>query len=328
MSRKFLLILLAIFFTTLRFSFGQDPVFSQFYFNPVYLNPAYAGASKYIRLGLIYKNQWVGLNMPYSTYGASYDRTIQRFKNSGMGVNIVSDVEGNGTFVSTNVDLIYSYGFKPSYNSQLRFGLQTSALMRNRSYASLTFPDMINSVGVVEGSTGLTGSTTWNYDIAVGVAGDWNIFYGGVAVHHILEPVELQTSTQTAYIPRKYSVNIGAEFNLYKWYRFRDELLLSPNIIFIQQGNYNQLNIGAYISRLNFMAGFWLRENLSFDASSFIITAGYADEGFRVGYSYDFSILRYGLRGMPTSSHEVTLGWNFEYKRDKRKYRYMKCPKF
>lgn len=328
MKKRFLPILFTIFFLSGRFTYGQDPVFSQFYFNPVYLNPAYAGAGKYIRFGLIYKNQWVGLNMPYSTYGVSYERTIQRYKNNGMGVNIVSDVEGNGTFVSTNVDLIYSYGFKPSYNSQLRFGLQTSALMRNRNYSNLIFPDMIDAVGEVDGASGLTGTTTWNYDISLGAVGEWSNFYGGVAVHHILEPIELRTANRTAYIPRKYTVHVGGEFNLYRWYRFRDELLLSPNIVFIKQGKFDQLNIGAYLSRTNFIVGVWLRENLSFNTHSYILTAGYADDGFRVGYSYDFSILQHGLRGLPTSSHEVTLGWNFQYKKDKRKYRYMKCPKF
>lgn len=329
MKTRFFIAFIVIFFLSLRFSYGQDPIFSQFYFNPVLLNPAYAGANKYIRLGLVYKNQWIGLNYPYSTCGVSYDRTIQRYKNSGMGVNLVSDIEGNGTFARTNVDLIYSYEIKPTYNTHLRFGIQTSAIMRNRNYSNLTFPDMISSTGQVSGSSGLTGKTTWNYDIALGVAGDWNNFYGGVAVHHILEPVELQTTTETAYIPRKYTIHLGAEFNLYKWYRFKDELLFSPNVIFIQQGNsFNQLNVGAYFSRMNIMVGFWLRENINLKSNSFVMTLGYADDGFRIGYSYDFSILQYGLRGLPTSSHEVTFGWNFQYKKDKRKYRYMKCPKF
>jgi hypothetical protein len=76
------------------------------------------------------------------------------------------------------------------------------------------------------------------------------------------------------------------------------------------------------------VAGLWLRENLSLNSHTFIITAGYADDVFRMGYSYDFSVFQYGFRGLPTSSHEVTLGWNFEYKKGRRKYRYIKCPKF
>lgn len=328
MKKNFLPILI-IFFLSCRYAHGQDPVFSQVYFNPVFLNPAYAGANKYIRLGFVYKNQWLALGLPYSTYGVSYDRTLQLYQKSGIGFNIISDIEGGGTFARTSVDIIYAYGIKPSYNSQVRFGLQTSAIMRNRNFSSLTFPDMINHTGGIEGTSGLVGSSTWNYDVAAGVAADWDNFYGGVAVHHILEPVELRTAAQTAFIPRKYTVHFGADFNLFRWYRFRDALVISPNFIFIQQGRYfNQMSLGAYISRLNFIVGLWYRGNINFSNNSFVMTVGYADDGFRVGYSYDFSIMRYGFRGLPTSTHEVTLGWNFQYKKDRRKYRYMKCPKF
>ena len=52
------------------------------------------------------------------------------------------------------------------------------------------------------------------------------------------------------------------------------------------------------------------------------------DDQFRFGYSYDFGIYNKGFRGLQTSTHEVTFGWNFEYKKGKKKFRYIKCPKF
>lgn len=307
---------------------GQDPIFSQLFFNPLYLNPAYAGASKYIRLGLIYRNQWTAMNMPYSTFGVSYDRTVQKIR-SGVGVNIVSDVEALGVFTRTTMDIVYAYGIQPTYNSHLRFGLQTSAIMRSRNYSGLVFPDMIDVGGNTSGSPDFNGVTSWNYDFSVGVAGDYENFYGGIAVHHILEPVEARYAGTKAYIPRKYTVHLGADFNLFKWYRFKEVLLFSPNVIYIQQGEFNQLNLGAYLSRYRLVAGLWFRDNLSLNSHTFIITVGYQDDVFRIGYSYDFSIMDYGLRGLPSSSHEVTLGWNFEYKNKyRRKFRYIKCPKF
>lgn len=328
MIRKFLIALSLLFLSLISTSsFGQDPVFSQLFFNPLYLNPAYAGASKYIRFGIIYRNQWTVLDMPFSTYGLSYDRTIHPIK-SGIGFNLITDVESKGVFTRTTFDAIYAYGIQPTYNSHIRFGLQTSAIMRSRNYSGLVFPDMIDVTGDVTGNSDYAGTTSWNYDFSLGVAGDWENIYGGIAVHHLLQPVEARYMGQNAYIPRKYTVHLGADFNLYKWYKFKEELTFSPNIIYIQQENFNQLNLGFYFSRHRIVAGFWLRENLSLKSHSFILTAGYADNVFRMGYSYDFSIFQYGLRGLPTSSHEVTLGWNFEYKKGKRKFRYIKCPKF
>ena len=326
MFRKFFVAIGITMVTSIRV-FGQDPIFSQLFFNPLYLNPAYAGASKYMRLGVVYRNQWTMIDMPYSTYVVSFDRTIQSIK-SGVGLNIVADVEGKGVFSRTTVDLVYAYGIQPSYNSHLRFGIQTSGIVRTRNYSGLVFPDMIDINGDVTGTYNTSGITTWNYDFSLGVAGDFENFYGGIAVHHLLEPVEATYQDTKAYIPRKYTVHIGADFNLYKWYKFKEVLLLSPNIIYIQQAKFNQLNIGFYLSRHWLVGGFWLRENLSLNSHSFIFTIGYTDDLFRMGYSYDFSIMKYGLRGLPTSSHEVTLGWNFEYKKGKSKYKYIKCPKF
>jgi Protein of unknown function (DUF3308). len=113
--------------------------------------------------------------MPYTTYGVSYDRTIQAIK-SGIGFNIVSDVEGKGIFSRTSVDFVYAYGIQPSYNSHLRFGLQTSVIMRTRNYSGLVFPDMLDIGGNVTGTQEYPGFTSWNYDFSLGVAGDYDNF--------------------------------------------------------------------------------------------------------------------------------------------------------
>ena len=307
--------------------FAQDPSFSQLYFNHLYLNPAYAGASKYIRLGLVYRNQWMGAQNPYNTYGVSYDRTIQAIK-SGMGINIINDVQSGGVIQRTSIDLIYAYGVKTTYNSHLRGGIQASIIMKNQNLSNLVFPDMIDQNGDVQGTSGLTGKTSMMYDFSAGVVGDWDIFYGGIAVHHLFKPVEASIDGQNAYLPRKYTVHVGCELNLYKWYRFKQKLMFSPNIVYIRQQNFQQLNLGAYFTRFQIVAGIWLRENLDLKSHTFVLTAGYSNDQFRLGYSYDFGVYDKGFRGLATSTHEVTFGWNFEYKKGKKKFRYIKCPKF
>ena len=53
--------------------YSQDPTFTQFYSNPVYLNPALAGSSGCPRIGLNYRNEWPQLTGNYVTYCASFD---------------------------------------------------------------------------------------------------------------------------------------------------------------------------------------------------------------------------------------------------------------
>ena len=52
---------------------AQDPQFTQFYANPLYLNPAFAGSSRCPRVNINYRNQWPALKETYITTSASYD---------------------------------------------------------------------------------------------------------------------------------------------------------------------------------------------------------------------------------------------------------------
>jgi type IX secretion system PorP/SprF family membrane protein len=324
--KKIVLIALIVVVSNIRL-YAQDPSFSQLFFNHLYLNPAYAGASKYIRLGLVYRNQWMYAKLPYTTYGVSYDQTIKDIK-SGVGVNLINDVQSNGIINRTSVDFIYAYGVQTGFRSHVRGGLQASLILKNQNLSNLVFPDMIDPNGQVIGSSGLSGKTSMMYDFSAGVAGDYDVFYGGFAIHHLFQPIEARVGGQTAYLPRKYTIHLGCEFNLYKWYRFKQKLMFSPNIIYIRQQKYQQLNIGAYFTRFQLVAGVWLRENLDLKSHTFVFTGGYTNDQFRFGYSYDFGVYDQGFRGLQTSTHEVTFGWNFEYKKSKKKFRYIKCPKF
>ena len=90
---------------------AQDPTFTQFYSNPIYLNPAFAGSHGCPRFGLNYRNEWPSLTGNYVTYSAAYD---QYFKNisGGIGVLVTHDEQGSGTIQTSMLGLIYSYHLK------------------------------------------------------------------------------------------------------------------------------------------------------------------------------------------------------------------------
>ena len=71
-----LIIILWIMFLT-GSAIGQDVSFSQFYTNPLYLNPAFSGAAEIPRAALQYRNQWQGFENAFSTYSAALDIPVK-----------------------------------------------------------------------------------------------------------------------------------------------------------------------------------------------------------------------------------------------------------
>src|SRR5918993_275054 len=87
---------------------AQDPQFTQFYANPLYLNPAFAGSVRCPRVGLNYRNQWPALNKAYITNSASYDQHFDAI-NGGIGILVLTDKAGEGTLSTTNISGMYAY---------------------------------------------------------------------------------------------------------------------------------------------------------------------------------------------------------------------------
>ena len=77
------LLIMSILMLVAKFSSAQDPHFSQIQYNPLYLNPAFAGVTEYGKLNRVaglYRDQWRTLPVPYSTTTASFDRLLKKFK--------------------------------------------------------------------------------------------------------------------------------------------------------------------------------------------------------------------------------------------------------
>ena len=93
--------ILVVLFLVVGFSsFSQDPQFTQFYANPIYLNPAFAGSNVCPRFSMNYRNEWPSLTGNYVTTSVSYD---QYFKNisGGFGVIAMHDQQGQGTIYTS-----------------------------------------------------------------------------------------------------------------------------------------------------------------------------------------------------------------------------------
>ena len=302
---------------------AQDPTFTQFYSNPVYLNPALAGSSGCPRVALNYRNEWPQLTGNYVTYAAAYD---SYFKNISGGVGLIAlhDVQGQGTIQTSMIGASYSNYLKVNRKFRLMFGAQAAYYQKYLDWSKLTFGDMIDprrgfiyQTGDVPRGNGRHGF----FDVSAGIVGFSKNFYFGAAFHHLNRPDESMILGQSK-LPIKITGHIGANIKLGQRGRYSSTTFLSPNIIYQNQNGFQQLNVGAYLKYESFTIGAWYRNK-----DAFILTVGINTDNYRIGYSYDLTVSPLG-NGVSGGSHEVSLGINLKCKKPARDFRRISCPSF
>jgi type IX secretion system PorP/SprF family membrane protein len=123
---------------------AQDPQFTQFYANPLYLNPAFAGTARCPRISMNYRNQWPNLSGNYVTYSVAGDLHVDALA-GGLGILVTTDDQAHGTLKTTNASLIYSYQAVINREFSLKFGLQATYMQKSLDAQNLHFGDMIDA---------------------------------------------------------------------------------------------------------------------------------------------------------------------------------------
>jgi type IX secretion system PorP/SprF family membrane protein len=302
-------------------SFAQDPIFTQFYANPLYLNPAFAGADYCPRVSLNYRNQWPGISGSFITTSASYDQHIDAL-NGGIGLLVWDDRAGEGTLSTTNVSGIYSYEMRVTRKFTVRAGLQATWAQKSLNWSKLTFGDQIHSRrGFIFNTQEIQRDETANYvDFSAGLVGYTENVFGGISVNHLTEPNESVVKGSSP-LPRKITFHGGVNIPLNARSTRGPKTYISPNLIAQLQGKATQINLGMYLSRGPLIAGLWYRYN-----ESVIALIGFQTGIMKFGYSYDITVSK--LSNTTAGSHEISLGFQFNCKPKRRSFRTISCPSF
>lgn len=307
---------------------GQDPHFSQFYANPLYLNPAMAGTQVCPRLIFNYRNQWPSISGTYVTYNASYDQHIDAIS-GGLGVLVNVDRAGEGTLSTTMASLIYSYKLDVSRTFSIKAGLQATFLQKSLDWEKLSFGDQIDP------RHGFVYNTNEKYpedlvktipDFSAGIIGYGERYYFGFAAHHVTTPNEGFIST--SYMPVKYTIHAGGIISIEgtnSRKRTVEETSLSPNIMFQKQQDFEQFNYGLYLNKYPFVGGLWFRHSTK-NPDALIILLGFQQQMFKFGYSYDLTVSK--LTNASGGGHEFSLTFQFECAPKKKHIRAISCPSF
>lgn len=303
---------------------AQDPQFSQFYSNPLYLAPSFAGAAGGSRICANFRDQWASLPSTFITYSMSYDHYFSNF-NSGIGFLGYRDAAGSGQLGTLSIGVQYSYNFKLFPTVFARPGIHFSYREHGIAWDKLDFIDEV--MGAPQNTQPVAVAKTRDVDLALSALIYSNRIWGGTTVDHILKP-NVSLYADQSKVPVKVSLFGGVEL-------VRRGRLLKPveetmtlAFLFKTQGHYTQLDIGVYWHKNPLVLGLWYRGIPPFNSQrgdAFILLLGYKTNNFNIGYSYDLTISN--LIGQAIGSHEISMSFKFALPRRTKKGE-VPCPEF
>ena len=302
---------------------AQDPSFTQFYANPVYLNPALAGSTGCPRIVSNYRNQWPQLTGNYITSAVAYDSYVKSVS-GGLGIIAMHDMQGQTTIQTSMIGGVYSYNLKVNRKFSIMIGARAAYFQKFLDWDKLTFGDMIDprrgfiyQTGDVPRGNGRRGF----FDVSAGAVGFGKNYYFGIAAHHLNRPDESMI-LGTSRLPMRITGHAGADIKLGQRGRYTNTTSILPNIIYQYQNGFQELNIGTYIKYGDFTVGAWYRNR-----DAFILLFGANFDKFKIGYSYDLTVSKLG-NGISGGSHEVSLGMNLKCRKKAKNFRKISCPSF
>jgi len=311
-------------------SYGQDPTFSQFYANPLYLAPSFAGATEEYRLGINYRNQWPAVPGVFHTYSISFDKAMPNF-NSGFGILATYDVAGSGDLSTTNIGLLYSYDFSISNDWHIRPGINFKFYYLGLDIYKLIFNSQLTGSGTSPSVYPPPFDNVADVDFATSALAYNDRIWAGFTLDHLLVP-KTSFYGDDANVPIKF--NLFGGIQLIKKTRLRVKLqeTLSIAMNFQKQAKFYQTDVGLYYFKSPLIFGLWYRgiPFMTSQAGDAIIgLIGYKSDNLHIGYSYDFTISN--LISSTAGAHEISLVYeftSFTLGTQKKRIRAIPCPEF
>ncbi|POY37777.1 hypothetical protein C3K47_04390 [Solitalea longa] len=289
-----------------------DAQFSQYMFNGIYINPAYAGYKEQLNMHMFFRSQWTGgLEGNPETFTFALD-AIANNNNVGLAVNIVGDRVGAESSLAGYLN--YAYRLKVSETGRLAFGLGLGIAQ----YA--IDGSQLDPNEPVDPSVPLTKQSVVVPDFRAGIFYTTDRFYGGFSADNIISQYMNYTKDPSILVPKKYPhfyLTAGCLIPL------SQSIVLKPSTLFkVEQKAPSTLDLNAFVL---FYDRVWLgasyrtgvmflgRENLQSDLNMNNAIAAlieiYATDRLRIGYAYDFSLSEF--KNYNYGTHEISLGFSF-----------------
>jgi type IX secretion system PorP/SprF family membrane protein len=278
---------------------AQDPIFTQYFLVPETLNPGFSGFEDSSYLGIIHRTQWPSLDLRVDTEYAFFNTWIENV--GGIGVSILNQHENSTNYNHLQGNINFAYHVKLANDWYFRPALEVGFGMKSFNFSGLVLGDQINiNSGTINSSSvdiyalnanrniGFVDFTTGFVFDKKNTRNDTDLWLGA-SIKHLNKPNISFVENGNVPLDIFYSFHANYKFP----YLDNNDMQLSAN--YMQQGEFNRLDIGATIKLEKLMLGALAVTNPAKNSSnSHLLTSinafiGLEFEQLRFGFSYDMN---------------------------------------
>ena len=277
-------------FTAFTGSAQQDAQYTQYMYNTININPAYAGSRGAMSIFAMHRTQWVGLDGAPVTNVASINTPLND-NNIGLGVSFVSDKIGPTDESTISVD--FSYTVPASENYKLSFGLKATANLFNLDISKL---NPVDSYPLDPSMQNIDNKFSPN--IGAGLYLHSDKAYIGFSIPNFIETDRYDDNKTAIFRERiNYYLIGGYVFDINSTLKFKPAILTKMVL-----GAPLQVDVsGNFMFNEKFVIGVAYRWSAALSA----VVGFQVSDGMYIGYGYDWETTR--LRNYNSGSHEIFL---------------------
>lgn len=297
-KKLFLPLLFFVIITMQSINAQQDAQYTQYMYNTLSVNPAYAGSRGQFSAAALYRSQWVGLAGAPETFTLNLHSPI-RNSNLGYGVSVVQDDIGDGVVSETYLDAVISYTVDVSLDGKLSFGLKAGGNILNLDFNGLRNFD-------VEPVSLTNIENKFSPNVGLGIYYHTSKFYAGLSAPNLLQTEHFdnsQAAANSVQFLSKERINFylitGYVFDLGGNFKFKPAVLTKV--------------VGGAPLQIDLSTSFLFNDKFSFGAAYRWDAAVSALAGFQItdqlmlGLAYDRETTELGGTQFNNGSFEIFL---------------------
>lgn len=307
----------------------QDSQFTQYVFNGIHINPAYAGYKDDIYIQSFYRSQWEGVKGAPKSFSIAADGAFND-GHVGLGLILSNDQVGAQSYLTAYANYAYRIRVGDDESSQLAFGIAAGMMQLGLD------GNKLEGYKPGDGLIPLGAQTNTVPDARFGVYYANETYFAGFSATNMLARYMAKKNTENRLVPvpqPHFYFTAGAIFPL------NDDMRIKPVILFkddTKGPSALDLNAFLLLKESLWIGGFYRtsldlykkdyqQSNLTKQNAIGAIIEVFATKNIRIGYSYDYSLNK--LRNYNYGSHEISAGFyinrkNYSNNRQPRCYKF------